>query len=439
MHTSECQGGSFAPSGTYSPPFNDIWSLGIILLNLITGRNPWKSASSSDPTFQAYLQSPANFLPSVLPISAEVNEILLRTLDIDWRNRISITELRRAIKGVRTFYADDVVFEGSMARCSWEAGIDITGGSQPDDDGFDLPPHEEQQQKPRSGWSRESSTDIVFAAPSRGDSSEWVPYPASRATWGLDSDLRTDTSSQGSVSFLTYGDHRTLSSSPSIYSPALSEPFASSQGDEESTYIDGSERLKPEPLSISTASELYEGCVITRSTDSTTMHMTLESSVSVAQPSYAAPSASEVGISTYGEDDERLRDSMSRAHASTCDQRTRAEDLVNVSSMDFKPTEQKHTAMHATISRSPVSGNSGPDFYSMIPLPPSPPPQAQGLRMRLPFRLLPFRSSPATTTRTKDVCSIPVQGLLEEPNANSDIDSICGDRYDLFSRSRPQI
>ncbi|KAI0298676.1 kinase-like domain-containing protein, partial [Multifurca ochricompacta] len=99
----ECQGGSFAPSGTYSPPFNDIWSLGIILLNLITGRNPWKSASSSDPTFQAYLQDPISFLPSVLPISSEVNEILLRTLDINWRNRISLPELRRGIKGVSTF------------------------------------------------------------------------------------------------------------------------------------------------------------------------------------------------------------------------------------------------------------------------------------------------------------------------------------------------
>ncbi|KAI0052080.1 kinase-like protein, partial [Auriscalpium vulgare] len=99
----ECQGGIFAPSGTYSPPFNDIWSLGIILLNLITGRNPWKSAASSDPTFQAYLQDPTNFLPSVLPISAEVNDILLATLDVNWRSRITLYELRDAIKGVTSF------------------------------------------------------------------------------------------------------------------------------------------------------------------------------------------------------------------------------------------------------------------------------------------------------------------------------------------------
>src|SRR5258707_15535543 len=98
MYSQECQGGSFAPSGTYSPPYNDIWSLGIILLNLITGRNPWKSASSSGPTFQAYLQDPANFLLNVLPISAEANDVLLRTIDIARRNRITITDLRRTIK-----------------------------------------------------------------------------------------------------------------------------------------------------------------------------------------------------------------------------------------------------------------------------------------------------------------------------------------------------
>jgi hypothetical protein len=401
MRTQECQGGSFAPSGTYSPPFNDIWSLGIILLNLITGRNPWKSASSSDPTFQAYLQNPVNFLPSVLPISAEVNEILLRTLDVDWRNRISIAELRRAIKGVTTFYADDVVFEGSMARCSWEAGIDITGGSQPEDDGFDLPSQEEQQQE-RSAWSRDSSADMVFAVPSREDNSSWAPYPASGATWGADSDLRADTPSQGSASFLTYDDRRTPSSSRSMYSPALSGPY---DGDEGSTYVGSSERFKPEALSISTASELYEGSIVMHSADSTAMHTALESpvayssfflqsSVSVSKPSYAAPSAFEVGISTFDEDEERLRDSMSWTRASTFDQRTRAEsDLVNVSSMDFSPTEQEHTM----IGHSPITGKSWLDFYGMMPPLPQPP-HTQGTRHGLPFPLVPLKSSPATTT-----------------------------------------
>ncbi|KAK2461271.1 hypothetical protein APHAL10511_006798 [Amanita phalloides] len=121
----ECQGGEFAPTGIYSPRFNDIWSLGIILLNLTTGRNPWKSATTADPTFQAYLQDPLNFLPSVLPISPAVNDILVRVLDVDWRRRLTLRQLRRAIENLDTFYADGVVFEGSLARCPWEVGVDL--------------------------------------------------------------------------------------------------------------------------------------------------------------------------------------------------------------------------------------------------------------------------------------------------------------------------
>ena len=67
--------------------FNDIWSLGIILLNVATGRNPWESATPGDPTFQAYLRDPMGFLPTVLPISPEVNEILVKMLDVDWHER----------------------------------------------------------------------------------------------------------------------------------------------------------------------------------------------------------------------------------------------------------------------------------------------------------------------------------------------------------------
>ncbi|KII87584.1 hypothetical protein PLICRDRAFT_112131, partial [Plicaturopsis crispa FD-325 SS-3] len=99
----ECFGGEFAPAGTYSPQANDIWSLAIILLNLATGRNPWKEASHSDPTFTAYLEDPPSFLPTVLPISSEVNDILVRMLHVDWRQRMPLAEVRQAIEKVETF------------------------------------------------------------------------------------------------------------------------------------------------------------------------------------------------------------------------------------------------------------------------------------------------------------------------------------------------
>ncbi|KAL6301705.1 kinase-like domain-containing protein [Sparassis latifolia] len=49
--STECQGGYFALMKAYSSLLNDIWSLSIILLNLITGQNPWKSTSVEDCLF----------------------------------------------------------------------------------------------------------------------------------------------------------------------------------------------------------------------------------------------------------------------------------------------------------------------------------------------------------------------------------------------------
>jgi serine/threonine protein kinase len=83
----ECRSEKFAtaPRGAYSPELKDIWSLGIIrvLLNLATGRDPWKSASMEDPGFRAYLLDPFHFISAVLPISDEANALLTRMLDIN--------------------------------------------------------------------------------------------------------------------------------------------------------------------------------------------------------------------------------------------------------------------------------------------------------------------------------------------------------------------
>lgn len=108
---------------------NDTWSLGIILLNLVTGRNPWKSATPDDATYQAYRRDPSRFLPSVLPISDELNKILVRVLDTNWQTRITLPELRVCLQNIKNFYSENVIFEGSLARCPWEAGLDLGNGT----------------------------------------------------------------------------------------------------------------------------------------------------------------------------------------------------------------------------------------------------------------------------------------------------------------------
>lgn len=75
---------------------NDVWSLGVVLVNLTCGRNPWKKASSDDATFRAFEQDPS-FLRSILPISAELNFILGRIFDPNPRTRITLDQLRHLI------------------------------------------------------------------------------------------------------------------------------------------------------------------------------------------------------------------------------------------------------------------------------------------------------------------------------------------------------
>ncbi|KAJ5584500.1 uncharacterized protein N7459_004300 [Penicillium hispanicum] len=92
----ECQQTNPRPMSCYVSPANDVWSLGVMLVNLTCGRNPWKRASVEDSTFRAYLKDPF-FLKSILPLSTEMVCILSRVFERDPAKRITIPELRQLI------------------------------------------------------------------------------------------------------------------------------------------------------------------------------------------------------------------------------------------------------------------------------------------------------------------------------------------------------
>jgi serine/threonine protein kinase len=75
---------------------NDVWSLGVILVNLTCGRNPWKQASQEDSTYRAFTKN-EKFLKTILPVSDELNDILARIFTSDPKKRITLPELRRRI------------------------------------------------------------------------------------------------------------------------------------------------------------------------------------------------------------------------------------------------------------------------------------------------------------------------------------------------------
>ncbi|KAI7855630.1 kinase-like domain-containing protein, partial [Circinella umbellata] len=90
----------------YSTRQNDIWSLGVILVNLTAGRNPWRQATMKDPTFSNYVKRPKRFFKTILPcISDEMNELLLRIFCLDPARRISLPELRLRVACMKSFTA----------------------------------------------------------------------------------------------------------------------------------------------------------------------------------------------------------------------------------------------------------------------------------------------------------------------------------------------
>lgn len=93
----ECQATAPNPAACYASGPNDVWGLGVILVNLTCGRNPWKRASTEDATFRAYLKD-SRFLSSILPLSLELDSILRRIFECNPARRITIPELRELIR-----------------------------------------------------------------------------------------------------------------------------------------------------------------------------------------------------------------------------------------------------------------------------------------------------------------------------------------------------
>lgn len=92
----ECQQTSPRPYSCYAAGPNDIWALGVVLVNLTCGRNPWKKASLDDSTFSAFLRDP-EFLKTILPLTDEFHFILRRIFECNPSKRVTIPELRNLI------------------------------------------------------------------------------------------------------------------------------------------------------------------------------------------------------------------------------------------------------------------------------------------------------------------------------------------------------
>ncbi|KAI0689209.1 kinase-like domain-containing protein [Cerioporus squamosus] len=81
----------------------DIWALGVIFVNMLSGRNPWEKASMSDPDFAQFVDDP-DYLYDALPVSEDACDILHDTFTLNPHRRITLRELREAVLNTETFF-----------------------------------------------------------------------------------------------------------------------------------------------------------------------------------------------------------------------------------------------------------------------------------------------------------------------------------------------
>ncbi|KAK4046095.1 hypothetical protein OIV83_006348 [Microbotryomycetes sp. JL201] len=111
----ECRN-NLAPS--YDPRQADVWSLGLVLLNLLYHRNPWADPSLEDPDFSAYVRDQRGFLQDRFDgmpddVAAYLSENVfcdvLETVDGVPKRRVSAGEFGKWASRLHLMMSDDVL------------------------------------------------------------------------------------------------------------------------------------------------------------------------------------------------------------------------------------------------------------------------------------------------------------------------------------------
>lgn len=90
----------------YSTVYSDIWALGLILANMISGRRPWAKAAVTDKSFRKFLGDP-DFLYNTMPISRAASDLICRMLGLFPPSRIPLADVREEIRHIPTFFRPD--------------------------------------------------------------------------------------------------------------------------------------------------------------------------------------------------------------------------------------------------------------------------------------------------------------------------------------------
>eukprot|EP00834_Sanchytrium_tribonematis_P001618 NODE_41_length_34096_cov_2.002235.p14 type:complete len:288 gc:universal NODE_41_length_34096_cov_2.002235:26471-25608(-) len=99
----------------YDASKQDMWSLGLLLINLLCAEDIW--SSTEDAAYSEFARNPRSFLTQIYPFSDEVLDILENLLQADPSQRMDANTLFDRFSKIEKF-VDDTPF-------SWDEGIDV--------------------------------------------------------------------------------------------------------------------------------------------------------------------------------------------------------------------------------------------------------------------------------------------------------------------------
>ncbi|PSK45248.1 Serine/threonine-protein kinase ksp1 [Elsinoe australis] len=111
----------------YAPAPADIWAIGICLLNVLFGKNPFARPTHDDPLFADYVHDRQSLFDVFPNMSQDTYNVLVHCLALDPTRR-SLTGVRDALQNVVSFTTDD---ESLDEFCSGNDTVGATQGREP--------------------------------------------------------------------------------------------------------------------------------------------------------------------------------------------------------------------------------------------------------------------------------------------------------------------
>lgn len=113
----------------YDTAKSDIWSLGILLLGLLFGQNPWEEATIQDPSFQEFREN-ENALKKIFPsLSWDCMLFLNQILNVDPMKRFDIKEAKSSFLKLNHLLVHDPWPISHSTKASYDSAIFSQGTS----------------------------------------------------------------------------------------------------------------------------------------------------------------------------------------------------------------------------------------------------------------------------------------------------------------------